>query len=143
MDVNYQLVFMISMLPIATDKHSTFFIWNLMVAFISSTLFMSGSWWVARDGNLPALFSPGPSRRGICLIRDSDARKPLYFLANFLTSFLFLFNFLRSSTLMNGRLFAFASSQCNSSPKIQIFSFCLGICFNLTVPENRLSFWGS
>ena len=32
-------------------------------------------------GNLPALFRPGPSRRGICLITDSDARKAAYFFA--------------------------------------------------------------
>lgn len=32
-------------------------------------------------GNLPALFRPGPSRRGICLMTDSDARNAAYFLA--------------------------------------------------------------
>lgn len=30
---------------------------------------------------MPALFSPGPRIRGICLIRDSEARKASYFLA--------------------------------------------------------------
>merc|ERR1711973_247495 len=35
------------------------------------------SLWVRRAGNLPALFSPGPKRRGICLIKDSEARKAL------------------------------------------------------------------
>jgi len=30
---------------------------------------------VTSVGNLPALFRPGPSSRGICLITDSDARK--------------------------------------------------------------------
>jgi len=33
---------------------------------------------------------PGPRRRGICLIRVSEARKASYFFASFLTSFLFL-----------------------------------------------------
>ena len=33
---------------------------------------------------------PGPSRRGICLMRASEARKASYFFASFLTSFLFL-----------------------------------------------------
>lgn len=33
---------------------------------------------------------PGPSKRGICLMRVSEARKASYFLASFLTSFLFL-----------------------------------------------------
>lgn len=32
-------------------------------------------------GNLPALFSPGPRRRGICLITASEARNAAYFLA--------------------------------------------------------------
>jgi hypothetical protein len=47
-------------------------------------------------GNLPALFRPGPRRRGICLITDSEARNWLYFFASFLISFLFLFSFLRA-----------------------------------------------
>jgi len=51
-------------------------------------------------GNFPALESPGPRRRGICLIKASEARKASYFLASFLTSFLFLLSFLRSSTDM-------------------------------------------
>ena len=33
---------------------------------------------------------PGPSKRGICLMRASEDRKASYFLASFLTSFLFL-----------------------------------------------------
>ena len=37
--------------------------------------------WVIMVGNLPALFSPGPSHRGICLIKLSEARKASYFLA--------------------------------------------------------------
>lgn len=53
----------------------TFFIWNLMVALTSSIFCVMDSWCDRRPGNLPALFRPGPRRRGICLIRDSDARK--------------------------------------------------------------------
>lgn len=52
-----------------------------MVDLTSSTLVIMFSLWVSREGNLPALFSPGPRIRGICLIRDSEARKASYFLA--------------------------------------------------------------
>jgi hypothetical protein len=38
------------------------------------------------------LDKPGPSNRGICLMRVSEARKASYFFASFLTSFLFLFS---------------------------------------------------
>ena len=34
-----------------------------------------------RVGNLPALFKPGPSSRGICLMTESDAKKAEYFFA--------------------------------------------------------------
>ena len=46
--------------------------------------------------NMP-LERPGPKRRGICLMRVSDAMKASYFRASFLISFLFLLSFLRSS----------------------------------------------
>lgn len=59
----------------------TFFIWNLIVDFTSSTLATMFSLCVSREGNLPALLRPGPRIRGICLIRDSEARKASYFLA--------------------------------------------------------------
>lgn len=36
---------------------------------------------MSNEGNLPALLRPGPRIRGICLIRDSEARKASYFLA--------------------------------------------------------------
>ena len=65
----------------ATAKHSTFFIWNLLVDFTSSTLATMFSLWVSKERNLPALFRPGPRIRGICLIRDSEAKKASYFLA--------------------------------------------------------------
>lgn len=52
-----------------------------MVDLTSSTLVFMFSLWVSREGNLPALFKPGPRIRGICLIRDSEARKASYFLA--------------------------------------------------------------
>lgn len=47
---------------------------------------------------LPALLRPGPKRRGISLITDSDAKKAWYFLASFFTSFLFLLSFFSPST---------------------------------------------
>lgn len=50
--------------------------------------------------NLPALFKPGPKRRGICLMTASEARKAWYFLASFFTSFLFLLSFFSASTSM-------------------------------------------
>lgn len=43
---------------------------------------------------------PGPKRRGICLIKVSEATKASYLRASFLMSFLFLFNFFKSSELM-------------------------------------------
>lgn len=52
-----------------------------MVDLTSSTLMLRFSLWVSREGNLPALLSPGPRIRGICLIRDSEARKASYFFA--------------------------------------------------------------
>ena len=36
---------------------------------------------VTKVGNLPALLRPGPKRRGICLIKLSEARNASYFLA--------------------------------------------------------------
>merc|ERR1711931_50207 len=129
--------------PMATARHKTFFIWNLMVALISLHLSWSFSEWVHIVGNLPALFRPGPNRRGICLISASEAMKASYFLASFFTSFLSLFNFLRSSADMQGRPASLASSKCIWSPRMQIFIAGLGMCFSLMVPLKRLSFWGS
>jgi hypothetical protein len=40
---------------------------------------------------------PGPSKRGICLIKASEAKKASYFLASFLTSFLFLLSLDKTS----------------------------------------------
>ena len=78
----------------------TFFIWNLIVDFTSSTLATMFSLWVSKEGNLPALFRPGPRIHGICLITDSGAKKASYFLAIFLTSFLFLLSFFNTSMPM-------------------------------------------
>ena len=52
-----------------------------MVALVSSTLLTIESWWDRGVGNLPALFNPGPKILGICLIKVSEAKKALYFLA--------------------------------------------------------------
>ena len=43
--------FTISTWPTATARHSTFFIWNLMVDFTSSTLATMLSLWVRKEGN--------------------------------------------------------------------------------------------
>ena len=78
--------------PAATARHSTFFIWNLIVDFTSSTVATMFSLWVSKEGSFPTLFRPRPRIHGICLIRDSEAKKALCFLASFLTRFLFLLN---------------------------------------------------
>ena len=98
--------------PTATPKQRTFFNWNLMVERTSVSLVFRSSACDTGVGNLPAIHMkvlcytlakermqiylpferPGPKRRGICLMRDSEARKASYFLASFLTNFLFLFN---------------------------------------------------
>jgi len=120
-----------SKFPMATLKHNTFFIWNLMVLFKSLIFSSMLSPWVRRDGNFPALLSPGPKSLGICLIRDSEAKNASYFLASFLTSFFCLFNFFKSSALMLGIPFSLASSQCCWSPKIQTENLGLGTWRNL------------
>merc|ERR1719500_203275 len=129
--------------PTATERHKTFFIWNLMVDFRSSTFCSKLSLWVTKEGNLPALLSPGPRSLGICLIRVSEARNASYFLASFLTFFLSLLSFFRSSADMQSMPRALAWSQCCWSPSKQTLYFWRGTCFNFTVPEKRLSFWGS
>jgi len=63
----------IFMWPTATARHSTFFIWNLIVDFTSSTLATMFLLWVIKEGNLAALFRPGPRIWGICL---SETLKP-------------------------------------------------------------------
>lgn len=70
-----------------SEINVTFFSWNLMVAFVSSTFCTRDSWWVTWVGNFPALLNPGPQILGICLIRESDARKASYFLARTKTSY--------------------------------------------------------
>jgi len=47
-------------------------------------------------GSLP-LERPGPNRRGICLMRVSEATKASYLRASFLINFLFLLSFFKSS----------------------------------------------
>ena len=73
--------------PTATDRHSIFFIWNLIMDFTSSTLAIMFSLWVSKEGSLPMLFRSGPRIYGTCLNRDSGAKKS-YLLASFLTRFL-------------------------------------------------------
>lgn len=133
-----------------------------MVDLTSSTLVFMFSLCVSREGNLPALFRPGPRIRGICLIRDSEARKASYFLAtqrdsgksatlklipiisvskvhvpgcvpSFLTSFLFLLSFFRASMSMCGSSAALASSQCCWSPRTHTENLGLGRVFSLHV----------
>ena len=63
---------------------------------------------------------PGPRRRGICLMRASEARNASYFLASFLTSFLFLLSFFKSSTDMYSRSICLARSMSAASARMQI-----------------------
>jgi hypothetical protein len=83
-------------LPIATPMHRTFFNWNLMVDLTSFILLARSSACETGVGNFPALERPGPRRRGICLMRASEATKASYFFASFLMSFLFLLSFFKS-----------------------------------------------
>ena len=69
--------------------------------------------------NIP-IERPGTSRRGICLMRASDARKALYYLASFLTSFLFLLSFCKSSTDLYSRSICFARSMSAASARMQM-----------------------
>merc|ERR1712157_267356 len=119
--------FSISTLPIATFKHMTFFIWNLIVERTSSIFSCMSSDEERSVGNFPALVRPGPRRRGICLIMLSDARKKSYFLASFLTSFLFLLSFFKSSTDMWATPIRSACSQCAALPSMQHLRLGRGI----------------
>merc|ERR1719191_146226 len=84
--------------------HNTFFSWNFTMLRISATFLSKSSlcWHIV--GNLPALFRPGPSNLGICGIRTCEAKKASKDCASFLTSFLFLLSFFKSSTLLKGML---------------------------------------
>lgn len=66
---------------------------------------------------LAGLTQPGPRMCGICLVRDSEAKKASYVLAGFLASFLFLPSFFSTSLTMWGISTAWASSQCCWSPR--------------------------
>ena len=63
-----------------------------------------------------------------------DARNASYWAASFFTSFLFLFSFLRSSTLRYGMPMFWAFSQCAASPSMQIFMRWRGTWGSFTVP---------
>lgn len=128
-------------LPTATPRQRTFLSWNLMVARTSVTLAAKSSPWETGVGNLPAkgaqkvsfknpffwfvfedgenvpLDRPGPNRRGICLMRPSEATKASYLRASFLMSFLFLFSFLRSSADMPSMPWCLARSRSCWSPR--------------------------
>ena len=65
---------------------------------------------------------PGPKRRGICLIKVSEATKASYLRASFLMSFLFLFNFFKSSELMASTPPCLARSISCWSPRMLLSS---------------------
>merc|ERR1719443_1910958 len=87
-----------------------------MVDFRSRALASRLSLWVTRVGNFPALLRPGPNNLGICLIKVSEAMKASYLAASFLTFFLSLFSFLRSSVDMASMPRDLASSLCCWAP---------------------------
>jgi len=97
------------------------------------------------EGNLPALFYPGPTKRGIIRIKVEDAKKESYDAASFFTSFLSFFNFFRSSCVIAGTPAAFASSTCFASPIMQtLYLFDpRGAIGKRREPEKRLSLFGS
>lgn len=64
-------------------RHSTFFIWNLIMVFTLLTLAIMFSLWVSKEESLLAFFRPGPGICGICLIKNSKAKNASYFLTNF------------------------------------------------------------
>merc|ERR1712159_406657 len=107
--------------PMATPMQVVFldFSWNLTEALMLFTLLIMDSEFTMTEGNLPALFRPGPNKRGILRIRVLEAMKALWEAASCLTSFLFLFSLVRSATPMQGTLAARAESQSLSVPITQ------------------------
>merc|ERR1711976_22075 len=75
--------------PTGTPRHVVFllFSWNFTDAFMLSTLACRDSLPEMTVGNLPALFRPGPSKRGILRINVEDARKAWCSAASFFTNF--------------------------------------------------------
>ena len=117
--------------PTATDRHSIFFIWNLIMDFTSSTLAIMFSLWVSKEGSLPMLFRRGPRIYGTCLNRDSGAKKS-YLLASFLTRFLLLFSSVPWCSY--GRfIHSLTSSQCCWSPRTYMENLVRGMNLSLTV----------
>eukprot|EP01139_Manchomonas_bermudensis_P014284 Amastigsp_a508340_48937.p3 type:complete len:170 gc:universal Amastigsp_a508340_48937:658-149(-) len=129
----------ISTLPIEVLRHMTFLSWNLTVERISRIFSASESSFEMTVGNLPALFRPGPSRRGICLMRLSEARNASYLAASSLTSFLSRLKFLRRSSDSESMPRAAAASQCLTLPSTQIFMFGFIMWLRRIWPLKRLS----
>ena len=72
----------ISQFPINTPKHNDFFNSNFIVAFILLILSKILSEANKRVGNFPALFNPGPSIRGMSLIKEHKGRFEPYLVRN-------------------------------------------------------------
>merc|ERR1719329_506166 len=71
----------------------TFFNCHLTWERKSATLLASGSTWETTCGNIPILLRIGPQTTGTFFKTVSEASKAVYFLAQFLMSFLSLLNF--------------------------------------------------
>jgi len=132
-------------LAIGTPRQSDFLLLraNLTEALTDSTFSVMFSFGPSTEGNLPALLRPGPTKRGILRIKDAEATKAPYALASCLTAFLFLFNFLRSSSDRNGTFWSLASPTCLASPMTQTENFGRGMFGNRMAPLKRLSLLGS
>ena len=76
--------------PLPDTAPPSFGAWS----WTSSTLTTMFSLWVSKEGNLPALFRPGPSIHGIYLIRDWSQRD-IVLLGQLLDQFLILAEFLQ------------------------------------------------
>jgi hypothetical protein len=70
--------------------HMTSLIWNLIVALITSIFSCTLSLSSRTEGNLPAFVGPSPKIRGNCLISVAEAKKLLYYFANFLMIMIYL-----------------------------------------------------
>ena len=118
-------------LATATPRQRTFFNWNLIEAIPSSTLTLTSSDAWTTVGNFPHFVRKGPPSLGSSLIRVSETKRRVYFLAHFFNSFPFLSAgstfFLRASLSMYSILAALHLSMRAASAMTQTLSFGLGI----------------
>merc|ERR1719329_1265544 len=88
-------------------------------------------------GNLPALFKPGPSKRGICGMRTCDARKPSYFWASFFHELLVFVQFLQVLHALEFSTATLCLLAMHSISENDTFMRGRGMCGSLMVPAKR------